>query len=104
MAKPLQPEPKFFLIDELYQRGVEYYSRTWFADARPGTKVFHAGTARAGEHIVTNGGRVLGVTALGHDLPAAQAAAYAAVDKIHFEGAHVRRDIAAKALPASLKG
>ncbi len=64
----------------------------------PNVKVFHAGTARAGEQIVTNGGRVLGVTALGRDLKAAQAAAYAAVEKIHFDGAHFRRDIAAKAL------
>jgi phosphoribosylamine--glycine ligase len=62
------------------------------------TKVFHAGTAMAGEQIVTNGGRVLGVTALGSDLKAAQAAAYAAVDRIAFDGAHYRRDIAAKAI------
>ena len=48
--------------------------------------------------IVTSGGRVLGVTALGKDLKAAQAAAYAAVEKIHFDGAHFRRDIAAKAM------
>jgi hypothetical protein len=33
MAKPVKPEPKFFLVDDLYQRGVEHYSRTWFADA-----------------------------------------------------------------------
>jgi phosphoribosylamine--glycine ligase len=64
----------------------------------PGTKVFHARTARAGDSIVTNGGRVLGVTALGKNLQAAQAAAYAVVGKIHFEGAQFRRDIAAKAL------
>ncbi|HEX4264821.1 MAG TPA: phosphoribosylamine--glycine ligase [Verrucomicrobiae bacterium] len=64
----------------------------------PDTKVFHAGTARAGDQIVTNGGRVLGVTGLGKDLKSAQAAAYAAVEKIHFEGAQFRRDIAAKAL------
>ena len=64
----------------------------------PNTKVFHAGTARAGDNIVTNGGRVLGVTALGKDLKTAQAAAYAAVEKIHFDGAHFRRDIAAKAM------
>ena len=68
------------------------------ADALPHTKVFHAGTARAGEGIVTSGGRVLGVTASGKDLASAKAAAYAAVEKIHFEGAHYRRDIAAKAL------
>ncbi len=64
----------------------------------PDTKVFHAGTALKDGQIVTNGGRVLGVTALGRDLKAAQAAAYAAVQKIHFDGAHFRRDIAAKAL------
>jgi phosphoribosylamine--glycine ligase len=64
----------------------------------PNTKVFHAGTANAGDQIVTAGGRVLGVTAWGKDLRAAQAAAYAAVDTIHFDGAQFRRDIAAKAL------
>jgi phosphoribosylamine--glycine ligase len=64
----------------------------------PDTKVFHAGTALKDGQIVTNGGRVLGVTALGKDLKAAQAAAYAVVEKIHFDGAHFRRDIAAKAM------
>jgi phosphoribosylamine--glycine ligase len=64
----------------------------------PDVKVFHAGTALKDGQIVTNGGRVLGVTALGKDLKAAQAAAYAAVEKIHFDGAHFRNDIAAKAL------
>jgi phosphoribosylamine--glycine ligase len=63
----------------------------------PDVKVFHAGTAKAGDNIVTNGGRVLGVTALGRDLKTAQAAAYAAVEKIQFDGAHFRHDIAAKA-------
>ena len=62
----------------------------------PKTKVFHAGTALKDGQWVTNGGRVLGVTALGEDLKAAQAAAYAAVEKINFEGAQFRRDIAAK--------
>jgi len=63
----------------------------------PDVKVFHAGTARNGNEIVTNGGRVLGVTALGKDLKTAQSAAYAAVEKIHFDGAQFRRDIGAKA-------
>jgi phosphoribosylamine--glycine ligase len=63
----------------------------------PNVKVFHARTAKSGDQIVTNGGRVLGVTALGKDLKSAQAAAYAAVEIIHFDGAHFRRDIAAKA-------
>ena len=61
-------------------------------------KVFHAGTAPSGNAIVTNGGRVLGVTALGADLWKARAAAYEAVEKIGFEGAQYRRDIGAKAL------
>jgi len=61
-------------------------------------KVFHAGTADRDGVPVTNGGRVLGVTALGDDLPAAIDRAYAAVDCISFEGAHFRRDIAARAL------
>src|SRR5271170_357080 len=63
----------------------------------PDVKVFHAGTVLKDGQIVTNGGRVLGVTALGKDLKAAQAAAYVAVEKIHFDGAQFRRDIAAKA-------
>jgi phosphoribosylamine--glycine ligase len=67
------------------------------ANALAHTKVFHAGTALKDGQIVTNGGRVLGVTALGKDLKAAQAAAYAAVERIHFDGAQFRRDIAAKA-------
>jgi phosphoribosylamine--glycine ligase len=66
------------------------------ANALPNTKVFHAGTAVKDGQIVTNGGRVLGVTALGRDLKSAQAAAYAAVNAVHFEGAHFRRDIAAR--------
>ncbi len=59
---------------------------------------FHAGTRRAGERIVTAGGRVLGVTALGTDLRQSIDRAYAAVKGIHFEGMHYRRDIGAKGL------
>jgi phosphoribosylamine-glycine ligase len=58
----------------------------------------NAGTAQNGNGIVTNGGRVLGVTAWAKDLKSAQMAAYAAVEKISFDGAQFRRDIAAKAL------
>ena len=68
------------------------------ADQLPDTKVFHAGTARSGDQIVTNGGRVLGVTAWAKDLRGARNSAYAAVERINFEGAQFRRDIAAKAL------
>jgi phosphoribosylamine--glycine ligase len=64
----------------------------------PHTKVFHAGTANVDGKIVTNGGRVLGVTALGGDLASAKAAAYAAVAKIRFDGAQFRRDIGSRAL------
>jgi phosphoribosylamine---glycine ligase len=71
------------------------------ADALPQTKVFHAGTANAGDRVVTNGGRVLGVTAWASDLGRAREAAYVAVQKIRFEGAHFRRDIAAQAISHS---
>ena len=64
----------------------------------PDVVVFHAGTQLAGEKFVTAGGRVLGVTALGADLRAAQARAYEAVLKVCFEGCQFRRDIAAKGL------
>jgi len=68
------------------------------AEALGSVTVFHAGTARSEGTLVTAGGRVLGVTALGDDLCAAQARAYEAVAKIHFEGATFRRDIGAKGL------
>ena len=61
-------------------------------------KVFHAGTILKDGELVTNGGRVLGVTALGNTIEKACTEAYGAVDKIRFDGAHVRRDIAGKAL------
>jgi phosphoribosylamine---glycine ligase len=62
------------------------------------TKVFHAGTAGGGGSFVTNGGRVLGVTAWAGDLRSARDAAYRAVEMIRFPGAQYRQDIAAKAL------
>lgn len=66
--------------------------------ALPDVKVFHAGTAMKDGDFVTNGGRVLGVTAWAETLSEAQDAAYAASDLIRFEGMQFRRDIAAKAL------
>jgi phosphoribosylamine--glycine ligase len=60
--------------------------------------VFHAGTAREGEDIVTSGGRVLGVTALGGDVKAAIDLAYSAVKKIQWDGAYYRSDIGKRAL------
>ncbi|PKN45008.1 MAG: phosphoribosylamine--glycine ligase [Deltaproteobacteria bacterium HGW-Deltaproteobacteria-17] len=69
----------------------------------PGVKIFHAGTRREGDRgeagrFFTRGGRVLGVTGVGETLTLAAAAAYAAVDKIHFPGMQYRRDIGARAL------
>jgi phosphoribosylamine--glycine ligase len=63
--------------------------------------VFHAGTKRIGDDIVTAGGRVLGVTACGTDLQNSIARAYSAVSRIHFEGMQYRRDIGAKGLPGT---
>jgi phosphoribosylamine--glycine ligase len=61
-------------------------------------KVFHAGTAMRDGQLVTDGGRVLAVTAISDTLPKAVAAAYQAADMIDFEGKQMRRDIAGKAL------
>ncbi|MBN2592487.1 MAG: phosphoribosylamine--glycine ligase [Sedimentisphaerales bacterium] len=64
--------------------------------------VFHAGTKEQNGQIVTSGGRVLGVTALGSTIANAKAQAYKAVEKINFDGAYFRRDIADKAIKAKL--
>lgn len=64
----------------------------------PNVKVFHAGTKRIGSQYVTNGGRVLGVTARAKGLEEARYLAYEAVYKISFDGAHYRTDIAAQGL------
>ena len=61
-------------------------------------KVFHAGTALKDGEVVTSGGRVLCVTALGDSLPEARDRSYGAVSKISFEGAFCRSDIGARAL------
>ncbi len=65
---------------------------------REGVEVAHAGTARRGDDVVTAGGRVLNVTALGPDAATARDAAYAAADRITFEGRQLRRDIALRAV------
>lgn len=66
-----------------------------------GVTVYHAGTKLQGNELVTSGGRVLGVTALGDTLENALKKSYDAVEKIHFEGAHYRRDIGKRALEAN---
>jgi len=68
------------------------------AEALGDVKVFHAGTALKDGKLVTNGGRVLGVTALGDTIAAAQKRAYEAVEKIHWQDRYYRKDIAAKAI------
>ncbi|MEN6473051.1 MAG: phosphoribosylamine--glycine ligase [Syntrophaceae bacterium] len=68
------------------------------ADAMPGVKVFHAGTKIKDGALVTSGGRVLGVTALGEDMPVTISQAYRAAARILFQGAHYRKDIGGRAL------
>ena len=60
-------------------------------------QVFHAGTKRANGEVVSSGGRVLAVTALGSTIPDARERAYEGVSLVHFEGSHYRRDIALRA-------
>ena len=67
-------------------------------DLGAGVEVFHAGTAMQDEQLVSNGGRVLNVTAIGHTVKDAQTAAYAAVDKIDYADGFCRRDIGWRAL------
>jgi len=80
-----------------YQTGAEI---TGIAEAEKldGVKVFHSGTAKRGEKLVTDGGRVLAVTALGDSIAEAQQRAYQAMGRIHFDAMHYRRDIAHQAL------
>ena len=68
------------------------------AEADPAVTVFQAGTKLVDGQVVTSGGRVLGVTALGDGLAQAKATAYRAVEKLHFDGAFCRRDIGDKGL------
>ena len=64
----------------------------------PKVKIFHAGTRRAGERLLADGGRVLGVTALGEHLAGARDRAYAAVGRVDWPGGFCRRDIGRRAL------
>jgi phosphoribosylamine---glycine ligase len=74
------------------QRGSEIGSLDAAASGS-GVKIFHAGTKRDGARLLADGGRVLGVTALGGDLATARERAYGAVDKIEWPGGFCRRDI-----------
>lgn len=81
-----------------YPKGIEITGLT--EGQLDGVTVYHAGTAINDGRLVTSGGRVLGVTALGNTLEEALEKSYAAVDKIKFENAHYRKDIGQKALNA----
>ena len=83
-----------------YQGGKEI-SGLKVAEAMEDVVVYHAGTRLSGERIVTAGGRVLCVSALGDDIEAARDRAYEGVDAIGFEGAYTRRDIGWRALARS---
>lgn len=80
-----------------YEKGKEI-SGLDLVPATESAVVFHAGTALKNGKVVTNGGRVLGVTAMDKDIVSAQAAAYKAVAKIDFPGCFCRKDIAWRAL------
>jgi phosphoribosylamine--glycine ligase len=80
-----------------YEKGMVIEGLDSFTDDS-NVVVFHAGTNLNNNHIVTSGGRVLGVTALGRDIQAARDNAYKAIGKIHFDGMHFRKDIGAKAI------
>jgi phosphoribosylamine--glycine ligase len=67
-------------------------------EALGGVKIFHSGTRVENHQLFTTGGRVMGVTAIAEDLPAALQRAYTGVSKLQFEGMHYRKDIGAKAL------
>jgi phosphoribosylamine--glycine ligase len=68
-----------------------------------GVQIFHAGAKRVNDELVTAGGRVLAVTALGSTIAAARTRAYDAVSRIHFENCHYRRDIALSAVTDNIE-
>ena len=75
-----------------YERGFVIEGLDSF-DEKEGYYVFHSGTKKTGKGIVTNGGRVLGVTAKGENLKAARARAYEAVEWVRFDNKYFRHDI-----------
>jgi phosphoribosylamine--glycine ligase len=80
-----------------YEKGKKIYGLEEVAKLKD-VHVFHAGTSMQREEIITSGGRVLGVTAMGRDIEDAINKAYEAVSLVKFEGAYYRKDIGAKAL------
>ena len=82
-----------------YKKGVEITGLT--LGQLDGVTVYHAGTKIENDKLVTSGGRVLGVTALGDSLADALKKSYQAVENIHFDNAHYRKDIGKRALEAN---
>ena len=82
-----------------YKKGVEITGLT--SGQLDGVTVYHAGTKIENDQLVTSGGRVLGVTALGDSLVDALKKSYEAVENIHFDNAHYRKDIGKRALEAN---
>lgn len=80
-----------------YEKGIEITGFDQAGDV-PGVVVFHAGTEQRNGKVVTNGGRVLGITAIGDSLKDAIEASYKAVDCIKWTDAYFRKDIGAKAM------
>ncbi len=80
-----------------YRKGMEITGLEQYRNSED-IIIFHAGTSRDSEKIITNGGRVLGVTALDLTVEKAIEKAYKAVESIHFDGAYYRRDIGKKAI------
>ena len=78
-----------------YEKGKEIFGLDKIDD--PDVVIFHAGTKRVDGKVLTSGGRVLGITALGDSLEEAQRRAYSAVERISWDGVHYRRDIGDKA-------
>jgi len=92
---------KVFLRGEMIVDGGEYIGKEikgLNVASKEDTIGFHAGTKKAGDKVVTSGGRVLGVTALGQNIEEAIQKAYIAVEAIKFDHCFFRRDIGAKAL------
>jgi phosphoribosylamine--glycine ligase len=80
-----------------YEKGKEIKGLEYFK-GKDGLMIFHAGTKKEGGKVVSDGGRVLNVTAVGADIKTAIDRVYADIDKVSFEGVHYRRDIGKRAL------
>jgi phosphoribosylamine---glycine ligase len=85
-----------------FESGKRIEGLTGLGDYR-GVKILHAGTRLSGADTVTAGGRVLGVTAIGHTLEAALQRAYGAAQQIHFDGVHYRHDIGQRTKPLAAR-